>query len=75
MIVMKSGRQWINFARYSSPATCIGKARQMEVKWVSGKNGRRGEWLDNRLAIYMRILMDDGHEYEGWLKQVMEEEE
>ena len=60
---MAEQRKWINFARYTSPP--IGKARQIEI-----------EQYDTPLpSIWMKILMDDGHEYEGFLKQVKEDEE
>ena len=65
---MAKQRKWINFARYTSPP--IGKARQLEVTIDPGTSD--GVVLP---AIWMKILMDDGHEYEGWLKQVMEDEE
>ena len=67
---MAKQRKWINFARYTSPP--IGKARQMEVTIDPGSNTSDCVVLP---AIYMRILMDDGHEYEGWLKQMKEDEE
>ena len=65
---MAEQRTWINFARYSSPP--IGKARQLEVTIDPGDPNYR-----TPAGIWMKILMDDGHEYEGWLKQVMEDEE
>jgi hypothetical protein len=59
MIVMKPRRQWINFARYSSPP--IGKGRILHC-----------EIQDDNLAMDMTL---DGVRFIGTLHQVKEEEE
>tara|TARA_R100001509_G_scaffold162525_1_gene134343 strand:+ start:104 stop:283 length:180 start_codon:yes stop_codon:yes gene_type:complete len=59
MIVMESRRQWINFARYSSPP--IGKGRILHC-----------EIQDDNLVMDMTL---DGVRFIGTLHQVKEEEE
>tara|TARA_Y100000004_G_scaffold194123_2_gene258028 strand:+ start:1685 stop:1864 length:180 start_codon:yes stop_codon:yes gene_type:complete len=59
MIVMKPRRQWINFARYSSPP--IGKGRILHC-----------EIQDDNLVMDMTL---DGVRFIGTLHQVKEEEE
>ena len=65
-------RKWINFARYTSPP--IGKARCLEAVIYPGHEREiRGVAVEK--SIYLRILYDDGHEYEGYLTRIQEEEE
>ena len=59
-------RKWINFARYTSPP--IGKARCLEAVIDEGGG-------DAEKGIYLRIMYDDGHEYEGWLTRTQPTQE
>ena len=67
---MKPRRQWINFARYSSPP--IGKGRILHCETQNSKTGMHSQ-NDNDALMMDRTL--DGVRYIGTLYQLKEEEE
>ena len=67
-------KKWINFARYSNQANCIGKGRIVELYQGSIGPSESGGIPKKVPTLHLKITLD-GVPYSGTLFEVQEEEE
>jgi hypothetical protein len=67
-------KKWINFARYSNQANCIGKGRILELSEGSIGPTENGAIPRKVPTLHLKISLD-GVPYSGTLFEIQEDEE